>query len=96
MANKIDAEFRRHCRRAQRLQAEAELRSERHAKLHRQAEELRKEFVSLTRKDRNVRILAASAAGLPRRVIAQAAGLSVARTDQIISAGRATQQAAWR
>jgi FixJ family two-component response regulator len=91
-----------HCRRAQRLQAEAELRAkrrakrraERQAKLHRQAEELRKEFVSLTRKDRNLRILAACAAGLPRRVIAQAAGLSIARTDQIISAGRAARQAA--
>jgi hypothetical protein len=76
-----------------RQHAEAELstkrRAERQAKLQRQTEELRKEFVSLTRKDRNLRILAARAAGLPRRVIAQAAGLSIARTDQIISAGRA-------
>ena len=85
-----------------RQQAEAELstkrRAERQAKLHRQAEEMRREFASLTRKDRNLRILAARAAGLPRRVIAQAAGLSIARTDQIISAGRAkaARQAALR
>jgi hypothetical protein len=92
---RISGKIYGHSRWALRLrqQAEAELsakrRAERQAKLHRQAEELRKEFASLTRKDRNLRILAARAAGLPRRVIAQAAGLSIARTDQIISAGRA-------
>jgi hypothetical protein len=84
---RINGKIYGHSREALRLRQQAERRAERQAKLHRQAEELRGEFAaSLTGKDRNLRILAARAAGLPRRVIAQAAGLSIARTDQIISA----------
>jgi hypothetical protein len=92
---RINGKIYGHSRWALRLrqQAEAELstkrRAERQAKLNRQTEELRREFAPLTREDRNLRILTARAAGVPRRVIAQAAGLSIARTDQIISAGRA-------